>query len=414
MLRHRKYLRQQIGKARHRIIELFAQQCQHGEQTKSLNSADHVACGQFISGEAADLKQRGIHGTAAALRVLSQSKTGDAEKAVAGLVRYLHDREDLEADAAGLSKCQRDASNVIKTSEALFALSDVPSTVARADELRRRLIEALQGGVIGGKGWGYFLGERKPHPELLPTVYAVLALSHAGQDVSPQAKYLLEELTRADNGGAKASTEGADITVRIACLFVLCFRKAHAIDDVTKGALQRLLRRMWATMESLLSEDIEQNVEYFGHDRTFYVRIPWQLYLIALAARLSFFSRFGSYAAQTRLNAVLDAVERGGFRYPHSGNMISSRTNAIAFDVLGTVEYELESWRPFGPFYYFDRVRMFFDSIWCRLALGCAGLYIAARAIWEWRKDGSIGDLGPEVVGAVVLALLVSLLGKRH
>ena len=60
-------LAKRIDEAIDRIREAFITQCRDGQQSKLLPNG-HYACGQFL-GEL-NKTQRGLHGTAAAIRVL--------------------------------------------------------------------------------------------------------------------------------------------------------------------------------------------------------------------------------------------------------------------------------------------------------------------------------------------------------
>ena len=75
--------------------------------------------------------------------------------------------------------------------------------------------------------------------------------------------------------------------------------------------------------------------EYVAGGRTFYVRVPWQLYLLAaLVARHGSMWQFGSSRSQSFLDKLLSKIEGDGLRYEPSGRYLSSRTNGIAYDVL--------------------------------------------------------------------------------
>ncbi|MEX0715160.1 MAG: hypothetical protein WD066_01165 [Planctomycetaceae bacterium] len=282
--------------ARRRIADLFHDQCRHGAQTAALSDTDAAACGQFIGEKALRLQQRGLHGTAAALRVLSrESASPEQSRLLERLVRYVFDRQKIEVKATGRIDSKEpeiDSQNVIKQSELLHALSRVPTAISQVGELRDDLVQRLQGGIIQQKGWSYFLDRPTDSPDLLPTAYAILALSSAHEDVSRPTSYLLNQLKQA-SGTRKPVEVNADISIRVACLYSLAFREGgDAPESTDEATLCALFDPMWNSLERLLrDENIEQNVEYWRDDRTFYVRVPWQLYLLALAARLRYYRR---------------------------------------------------------------------------------------------------------------------------
>ncbi|MGI8738764.1 MAG: hypothetical protein ACR2KU_03685 [Gammaproteobacteria bacterium] len=152
-------------------------------------------------------------------------------------------------------------------------------------------------------------------------------------------------------------------------------------------------------MSRLLSEDIEQNVEYWKQDRNLYVRIPWQLYLIALAAKLAPYRSFATPIAQARLKSIVNAANtQGGFKYPHSGDLLSSRTNAILYEVLKLTLTAMQERS--SAFHMWDKV--------IRLAKAgfiAVGIMIVAYSLLDWilRDTSSIGELAPNILASILL-----------
>ena len=396
-----------LEEARSEILQRFVNKCQKGLQISDLPN-DVSACGQYLD---AGSRQRGLHGTAAALRVLSGSKDTEARSLSERIVSYLVSRTDIEVGLTTTNTEQvqrgidRDNQNVIKVSEVLYALSFVDGSVKGREGLIGDLAEALRKGIIHGNGWDYFLdGSEKP--ELLPTAFAIRALAEHGydEDIEGPAKFLQGFLKDPKEESWKSR---ADINVRANCLYVLTFSKG--LDRlVDRSVLKKAMSALWRRLEQLLHEDFEQTIEYQCHDDHFYVRVPWQLYLLALASRLSPWKRFASGAAQRRLHAIVEsAVAREGFSYPHSGDRLSSRTNAILYESLGILEENLRTPQALWPFYLVDRVRGFISRIVPYLALGAAGW---VTVCWV-RTGGTVSELGPELVGAFLLALIAA--GKR-
>lgn len=416
---HNVPLQQSLEAARQKIVDLFIEQCANGAQTAALGDSKVAACGQFIGEDAWQLQQRGLHGTAAALRVLSKTDNPrpDASDLCRRLVKYVQDRDSIESQAKGEGSqeyLEIDAQNVIKQSELLYALSYTTEEIPNVKKLKRQLITQLQSGLIQQKGWTYFLDDKtSPRPELLPTAYAVFALSSVGKDVSQPAAYLFNELEQTGSQKQGIAEVGADISIRVACLYVLTFRNGgNSHDSYTDKKLRDLFAPMWSDLERLLrGENIEQNVEYWRGAQTFYVRVPWQLYLLALAARLRFYERFSAYAATTRLSSLLSQIEEEKFRYPHSGDKASSRTNAIAYEVLGRIRSELQRHIMVIPIYWFDRAR---GSTWLRRILVFAAFGLILWSIGSWLRGGAdVAELATEFVGPAILALLALWSKKR-
>jgi hypothetical protein len=162
---------------------------------------------------------------------------------------------------------------------------------------------------------------------------------------------------------------------------------------------------VWSPLEPLLDEDIEQNVEYWHGDETEYVRIPWQLYLLALAAEYSRW-RFAGFRAQRRLTEVIEAVRSRSFKYPYSGRYLSSRTNSVAYDVLGSIRDRVRHlvWLRFANL--IDSIRVFSGSRAVRrISAVLAGLIIV-YAIREWLRTGHLADLAPELLASVIALIL--------
>lgn len=363
-----------------------------------------------------DVQQRGLHGSAAALRVLADSEVNNAGTLVKGLVTYLDGKIPERLSPGEISpadeKTIRDAANVIKIAEVLYALAFVRASQTDGRNLITRLATRLQNAIRDGNGWAYFTDVEAP-PELLPTAYAIRALNSHGYTVSQQASWLHDSLRREGQAPPDPRTASADITTRIACLFALSFPRKPTDNGAVFEDLAALLNPIWKAMEPSLAEPIEQNVEYVGHERTFYVRVPWQLYLLALSAKHSYFLKFSSYRTQQLLDNLLRAIDQKQMRYPQSGRLLSSRTYGIAYDVLSIVERENYSRRSYWPAYAIDRTRIIFGSKLVRaLASIIAGIlitFVLYRFVTNPHRD--IADIAPDIIAALLVWLLSA--GRR-
>ena len=300
-------LRNRIDDTKKRIAKLFVVQCQNGAQSKCLESQKAAACGQFIGVEVKNSKQRGLHGTAAALRVLAETSSAESRAIVPKIITYLEKRENIEValqkdEQKARQKYELDAKNTIKISEILSALSLIGPGVQSTESLVRKFAEQLVGSIREGKGWSYFIDDDNG-PELLPTAYAILGLSANGYSEAENAlKYLVEVL---EKRYVKNKTEqikiDADIIVDVVCLYAVTFAKAQKRNDIFKT----VFKVIWQKLKPLLSEPLEQNIEY-SHmkQENCYVRIPWQLYLIALSAHYDFNWAFSGSAIQKKLDSI--------------------------------------------------------------------------------------------------------------
>jgi hypothetical protein len=396
--------------ARRQIAERFVDQCSRGPQVKTL-SADIKACGQYL-GEAT-WPQRGVHGTAGVIRVLAEDGQPEARNLLPQLVRYLEHRKANEEQVPSFDRAwlanqlTRDNANVIKISETLFGLDFVPTAVYPTEAFRNELASRLMTGAVNSRGWGYFL-DRRGEPQLLPTAHAVRALARHGYPVDHPVDFMLKAL-KSPNGATKGISR-ADISVQVFCLFVLCFTKTER-PLVAREQLKDLFVPLWHRLESLLSDDIEQNIEYSRNGDSYYVRVPWQLYLIALSCCLAPMRAFASQAVQGRLRFIVKVVgSRDGFVYPHSGGQASSRTNAILYDVFSETLHQLKSASPLlRVAHWADKVRKALNSRIAALVgyVLAVSLMVVSTVAWYLRR-GTLEDLAPNFVAWFVLLLLTA------
>jgi hypothetical protein len=395
-----------IDHARDRIVALFMEQCEHGPQRAALGDSAMAACGQFLNERRS--AQRGIHGTAAALSVLARCHVPDARQLSSSLLNYITHRTEAECAGVKSAECTErtaklnlDTSNVIKLSEVLWALNFVQPAVGEKESLSRSIAETLNSGIREGRGWSYFVDDRNG-PEPLPTAFAVRALAISGYQVAEPISYLLDSMDSPSNGQS-------DVFVQTFVLFVLTFlnpRPAHIGSD----RLKTLLLKLWRRLDSLLQQDLEYNIEYSRNDRYYYVRVPWQLYLAAVAANVAELRVFSTAILQRRLATIIEAATSAtGFMYPHSGNRVSSRTNGILYDVLTLIGHEIR--RSSGiraALTRFDAVRLILGSAAVSWIGVFAGLGIAgyATAMWLRRGTASVADLGPHFIAAAIILLL--------
>lgn len=309
--------------AREKIEASFVGQVTQGQQSRALPSGT-LACGQFL--DAHEHTQRGLFGTAAAIHVLSGRRNDRAVDGVlSSLVEYARRRTEIERAIGKIeqAKLSRDDSNILKQSELLASLSDVPHSINGIDSVVQEIAaRLLQAGEQSGR-WGYFT-DSMDH-DLLPTAFAFAALCRAGYGarLDETVKYLHDALSR----------RATDAQSVITALYAIV--RARAIDRFPLGELRQALVRATSVLHSQLREPIEQNVEYWDGERSHYFRIPWQLYYIYVDNSIAPWYAFPNSRASALLRDATAAARSDGFFYPYSGRRISSRTSAVLHEVIG-------------------------------------------------------------------------------
>ena len=161
-------------------------------------------------------------------------------------------------------------------------------------------------------------------------------------------------------------------------------------------------------MERTFTEDLEQNLEYFHDGENHYVRVPMQLYLLALACDYGQL-KFASLGARRRLHTVVAAIESSSFKYPYSGKLLSSRTNAIAYDVLDLIEQKLRSLWLVPMAACADWFRVVTASPSFRTCAVAAAVFLVVVSLSRWAGgEPSMADLAPGLINAALVALLAS------
>jgi len=398
-----------IAETRRKIAERFIHQCVEGAQSKVL-PGEMSACGQHLGDP--DNQQRGLHGTAAALSVVAQGRDTLSRGLAAGLVDYVRERREAELSQALnprdvvriTAHLDRDERNVVKIAEVVFALSRVERGAVPTEATIQPLRDALENGRAESRGWGYFLGS--PSLDVIPTAFAVRALASLGI-VRPEPIEFLLTVAEA-KAPVQAIPEG-DIFAQVLALYVLVFSRSdgHLVND--RPRLVRAFDELWSRLEGLFGFDLEANIEYQDRADHHYVRIPWQLYMLAMAAELRPLFRLAGVTAQRRIDAI-DAAARSpvGFVYPHSGKVASARTNGILYEAFAFVESGLRknvAWH--WPFYAFDAIRRVATSRAVVRSARVIALVFIVYSVYHWLANlGDLKDVAPNFVAAAALAVL--------
>jgi hypothetical protein len=387
-----------LGSARQSIADLFRRQCLHGRQSAEFLPTQ-AACGQYLG--RLESSHVGLHGTAAAILVSGSAGDSELYEKLAGHAASRYERAEPATQTSLLpgddERRRNDRENVIKVSELLYALTFGPLAV-QPSEFIASLVQRLRRGQLEERGWSYFLETPSGGPEPLPTAHAVRALARADAVPAGARNYLAQQLEMEPG-------QGTDVFVQVAALMVLS--ELAVPDSREQKDLRLRLKRLWRRLDPLLGEDLESNVEYSRGDQNFYVRIPWQIYLLLAARRLAPLRRYSSYSAQRRLASVVAAVKSpNGFYYPHSGQRLSSRTNGILYDAFRVLS-ELGAVKFWRPFFWHDRLRRVAGSTIVTVLLICGAAIVATYAVISWVSSGeaSWAALAPDFVVSLLLIL---------
>jgi hypothetical protein len=384
----------EIVKIKNEIKTSIENQVKEGAQSKNLSDA--LACGQFI--KVLHLKQRGIHGTSAAIRVLA-SYNGAFNIEIGKLIKYVQERRELEKGMYPEKNIERDEINVIKIGELLYSLSFVKQGCIDTSSLVKELGTKLLSNKKNDESWGYFT-DSKDQSELLPTAFAYLGLrSNNFSNLHKIEEFLKSSIINAiksnniDNPSLFASL--------IAALYILSI---YDIDVNQKHWIKELWKSSFCTMYF----NVEQNIEYPYDYEHSYVRIPWQLYFLALAAKYSP-RYFTKRLCRQRIHDIDLMVKNKGFKYIQSGDELSTRTNSILFDVIEFIDKNSKKNFYYYFFSIFNEINWFINLKWLRRTLLLIILLGIGFSIFKWIKSPNtfFEDLAPEFIGYFIAILIM-------
>jgi hypothetical protein len=236
----------QIKSAQEKIKKLFLAVCNNGEQSKGLPN-NCLSCGQYMGQEAKTINQRGLHGVAAAVRVLAYCDDRQCKETIKKLGNYVGKRTDIEKDKIQDAKLSGDELNVAKISELLYAFSAVRGNVGNVSELSEALSRRLLSSSSLEGGWPYFLdpGTRVSEAEVIPTSLAYLALSEYGasnEELNSTATYLKSYLKSQIQN--KTTEISSDFFAGILCLYVLVTCKTSRDGHTSRDTLKLYKRAL--------------------------------------------------------------------------------------------------------------------------------------------------------------------------
>ncbi|MBX6388887.1 MAG: hypothetical protein IRZ08_07790 [Frankia sp.] len=381
------------------VRERFGRLLTQGAQVTGL-PAGTAAAGQYL--DQYSFAQRGLFGTAAAVLVLSRSAPDtDRLRMIDALIRYLKERPEIEeglADPEGLpvvrARLAIEKRDTFKSADVLYALSIAPAAAAGRDLLIGRLLPRITAARCPTGGWAVEL-DPTARRDPLATAHVLRALHAAGVGIAT------DEITalRSD------LSAGTQVSPYVRCAILFALAQVTPEDRTLAGEW----RQLWESLRPEAASRAEANYEYTIGDRQYYVRIPWQLYLLAAATVCRRRALLTSPGVRTILFDCAGAIASSeGFAYRSSGHAQSTRTNAIAVETLWMARQNLRRSPALAACCLavnsFARV---FQSRVVSFLLWIVGLGLAVTAavLWLIDSNGQISALGPEMVGVAVLAL---------
>jgi hypothetical protein len=398
--------RKVLREARLRIEEQFRDLLENGAQAQGVPDGI-LAAGQHLNPYS--MNQRGLYGTAAAMLTLSRSRpTKERRRLMEGLIRYVNDRPNIET---ALAETNEDTAmlearfaiewrQAFKCSELAYALAVMPGAPTGREALLNLLLARLEATRHKAGGWSAELGSDSVR-DPLATASVVRAFHAAGTPISSNDLDVLK---------SDATNQSVNPYVKSFCILVLLEVEGpeRPVVDLWKALLDELRPQ--------LSNRTEANYEYMLGNRQYYVRIPWQLYLVAATA----ICRPLSIVLNPDIRAtLLDAIQaintNEGYYYPAFGSMKSTRTYSILMDTLWRVDQQLDTSKYVTSLSTLANwaTRIIYSTIAAWLLLLTA-IAMAALGIWEWilERPGNLGAIGAEISAALLLGLISFLLRR--
>ena len=387
-----------IRNAKNNICDAILTQVRDGAQSSNLDDA--LACGQFLN--VLPMMQRGFHGTAAAIRVLAGYDNTYNEQ-LRKLINYIENVDSIENNA-DISDLIRDKNNIIKNAEILYSLKYIQTGTAKTENLKQKLSEKLLSSKNLDGGWAYFTDVTEDS-DIYSTALVFFALKiHNYNNLTNTFKFLKNQLNH-----YKTEKIPDPTTFSKLCFVTYTFVKLNLHNkDEYKGIKKLLIdifKKLWKSEYCVINSDFEQNIEYPCKQKHYYVRIPWQLYLISIANNLlpRYFAKRQSIS---RLNDIITStLEETGFMYKQSGKYISSRTYSILFEVLGNIEDNFN----IGIRFYFhniiDRIRSFFGNRIFKNFIAIIGAILIVYLIYNWFQSDSfnIESVAPSIIASLLI-----------
>lgn len=386
-----------ISKAKEVICHTVINQVQDGAQSKNLDDA--FACGQFLKVPATS--QRGLHGTAAAIRVLAGFDSTYNEQ-LRKLLKYLENIEVFEKGDETSNGLGRDLNNIIKISEILYSLSYIHSGTANTENLKEITSKKLFDSKRADGGWAYFVDvDEDSDMYFTSSVYLALR-SHNYNNLQKTKEFLIEKLKKYKKDDIPDPTTFSKL-----CYIVYTFiaLNEHKKNKDIKKLLVDVFNKLWESKFCIINSDFEQNIEYPGKQKHYYVRIPWQLYLLSIANSLAP-RNFAQRKSISRFNSIIKSIiDEDGFIYKQSGKNISSRTYAILFETLCAIEQSFKlNWKFYLRNFY-DWIRSFFNNKKFKNIISIIGVILITVVIYISIKNDTldIQNIAPSILASLLI-----------
>lgn len=373
----------------------------NGAQATGLPEGTYAA-GQYLNPYS--INQRGMYGTSAALLVLARSPlSADRTRFIEGIVRYIDARPAIErsmvtsdAELSALdARLAVEWDTAFKCADLLYALSAAQAPVTGREQLVAKVLARIENGRRPSGGWSADLDpahERDP----LATASIVRALNAAGIPNDDATTELVRAWAHDE--------DRVPIEIRVFCLLTLL--------EVAGGApeLAALGKKFVERLAPRLREPTETNHEFTLGNHYHWVRVPWQLYLLACAALTSPLSLvFNRHVRRVLLGAVAALNAPAGYIYPASGHMRSTRTYGILMDTLWRVDQTLSAAGYIAPISAVANLaaRIAHSRALAGLIL-LAALVTAGVSVWSWVFDQQafIGAVGSELFAAGLMTVV--------
>lgn len=394
----------ELGTGLTKIAESVLRQCNDGAQSKDLGSENYRACGQFYGPKVLDRKQLGLHGMAAAVTILHASRVQNAETTAHHVASFC---ESLFSDPSQSKVDPDDLKNILKISELLSALSGSDQDKSFADMLHKLLNDNRN---PSDGGWGFYTDESISNE--VPTAYALVALAPRVPlgDLLTTRKFLWDryvELSKKPEVSDIGSTGR-----RVLILYALASYFNHEDKTAQDKAVSSEVRKLWRELSEAYKTPFEMTEEYHRGDKNHYVRIPWQVYLahalIQVDSRYYYSVRFQKFFESLHRSALAD-----GYCYPHSGSLLSTRTNSAVAQLISSAISKKPS-KNFA-FAIFDGVREGLSISWIRYPLVIALAIVILRVTDYYKQQAA--DHNPlwiEVIGNGLNLFLIWLATTRR
>jgi hypothetical protein len=394
-----------LEQAINKITDEILGHCEHGSQNDLLGNMK--ACGQFFGIAQRKRKQRGLHGTAAAIYVLSARGNDSDIQMAQSLLEYA--REQLTEKPVTDAEVDQDYDfqNTIKISEVLASINANMTRSDYADQLRIRLQNA-QNKDTGA--WSYYLDEGSDSD--IPTCYALLAL---GSSITPEKLLKIHKYLWSVYDELEPNPSADPNAFARKCLIL------HAISQTIKESSSKDIQRkltnsisaMWKRSYAQYGSDIEVMISYFRDYQNHYIRLPWQFYLAGALVRTNP-SQFYSIRFQRYLARINESALKGGFANIIDSPFRSTRSNAILISLFRS----LISSKPKSSFFASvrDRISEWWSVNWVRfgfviVACSCSMYYFEVSK--EFYRDTSSVILNVVATALYSLLAWIYAVGKR-